>query len=337
MSRVILGFSGGVDSFVAAYILKSQGYEVLPVHFLLSEDSAAKAEDAANLLSLKLRVFDLKDVFKKKVIDKFIAYYKSGLTPNPCAVCNRDIKFAYLQKVALELDADFIATGHYARCIYVDKFKKKLIFRGRDSGKDQSYFLALLKQEQFQNLLLPLGEMSKDEVIKLAQKLGFKQISESQDVCFLKGSTLKDFLKKYLPTKPGDFVFRGKKIGTHSGSGFFTLGQRRGLGVSWREPLYVKDIDVRKNRVYLGTKKDILVDSFLVRNLRFFVPAERIRLEVQVRYRSKPVPVREISFLKNEIFLVKLTADCLAPAPGQVCAIYSGDLLAGGGEITKEG
>jgi tRNA-specific 2-thiouridylase len=337
--KVLVGFSGGVDSFFTAYLLKEAGYQVNLVFFkLLKGSSSEKARKGAELLSLPLTVIDLSEEFEKTVINYFISYYSRGLTPNPCTVCNRDIKLKYLERLRRELSYDLIATGHYAKV--VKEFGKKLIKRGKDRKKEQSYFLSLVEREIFDNLLLPLGDFTKEEVVKRAENLGFKYEGESQDVCFIP-TDYTSFLEEFIKPKPGPFkLTSGEVIGEHKGLFYYTVGQRRGLGISYKHPLYVVELKPEENAVILGRKEEVLKEELLLWKVNWHLKPEEFKglpLQVQVRYRSKPVGVKELKYLKNGIYCVKLAAKVEAPAPGQVCAFYSKDLLLGGGEITREG
>ena len=337
--RVLVGFSGGVDSFFTAHLLKEAGYQVHLVIFkILKGSSSEKARERAKLLSLPLTVLDLSKEFEETVVKYFISYYKRGLTPNPCAVCNRDIKLKYLERLRRELSYNFIATGHYARV--VKEFGKKLIKRGKDRKKEQSYFLSLVERETFDNLLLPLGNFTKEEVIRRVEELGFKYEGESQDICFIP-SDYTSFLEEFIKPEPGPFkLTSGKVIGEHKGLLYYTVGQRRGLGISYKHPLYVVELRPEENAVILGKKEEVLKEEFLVWRVNWHLKPEEFKglpLQAQVRYRSRPIEVKELKYLKNGIYCVKLAAKVEAPAPGQVCAFYSGDLLLGGGEITREG
>ena len=339
--RVLVGFSGGVDSFYTAYLLKEKGYQVHLIYFRLTEeDQAERARKSAGLLSLPLTVIDLRQEFRKTVIEYFIRYYKLGLTPNPCVICNRDIKLKYLFRLKQELSFDCIATGHYARVIRSREFGKKLIARGVDRKKEQSYFLALVERKILDSLLLPLGRLTKEKVVEEARKLGFRYREESQDVCFIEGD-YGEFLKKYIRPRPGVFKLKdGTVVGKHRGLFYYTVGQRRGLGIPYKHPLYVVELRPEENAIIVGRKEELLKEELLVWNLNWHVEPETFRgmpLQAQVRYRSRPVEVRELKYLNSGIYCVKLAAKVEAPAPGQVCAFYSNDLLLGGGEITREG
>ncbi len=340
-ARVLVGFSGGVDSFYAAYLLKRAGFKVHLLYFKLLEGvDTKKPRRSAKLLSLPLTVIDLTREFKEAVIDYFVRYYKLGLTPNPCAVCNREIKLKYLFKLKEELSYDLIATGHYARVFYSSKFKRNLIKRGKDRKKEQSYFLALVEREILNSLILPLGELTKEEVVKRAKELGFNYRGESQDVCFIEGNYA-EFLEKFIKPRPGVFKLKdGTVLGRHKGLFYYTVGQRRGLGISYRYPLYVVELSPKENAVIVGSKEEVQREEVCVWRLNWHLNPkefEGMPLQVQVRYRSKPVEVRQLKYLNSGIYCVKLAAKVEAPAPGQVCAFYSNDLLLGGGEITREG
>jgi len=339
--RVLLGFSGGVDSFYCAHLLKEEGYQVHLVHFkLLKNADTLKVKRSAELLKLPLTVIDLTEEFRRIVIDYFIRYYKLGLTPNPCAICNREIKLKYLYRLKEELGFDYIATGHYARVVYSEEFNRKLIARGVDKKKEQSYFLALVERELFKELLLPLGELTKEEVIKRAKALGFNYQGESQDVCFIP-EDYTQFLKKFIKPRAGLFKLKdGTVVGRHKGLFYYTVGQRRGLGIPYKHPLYVVELCPEENVVIVGKKEDVLKEELCVWRTNWHVEPEEFKgkeLQAQVRYRSRPVNVKELNYLNSGVYCVKLAAKVEAPAPGQVCAFYSGDLLLGGGEITKEG
>jgi len=339
--KTILGFSGGVDSFFTAYLLKEKGFNVIPVYLkLLPDADTERVRKAGELLNLKVTIIDLTEEFKKEVIDYFISYYSKGLTPNPCAVCNREIKLKYLYKLKEKISADFIATGHYAQVRFSKEFGRNLIYRGVERGKEQSYFLSLVKREIFDSLLLPLGEFTKREVVKQAEELGFPYRGESQDICFIEKDYV-EFLKPFIGEKPGVFKLEdGTVLGEHKGFYKYTIGQRRGLGIPYRYPLYVVEIRPEENAVVVGPKESVLKDEVFVWKVNWHVEPEewgKIPLQVQIRYRAKPVDVHSVEYLKNGIYRVKLAAKVEAPAPGQVCAFYSNDLLLGGGEITKEG
>jgi len=215
-----------------------------------------------------------------------------------------------------------------------------IIYRGIEEGKEQSYFLALVEREIINHLLLPLGEFTKKEVVKRAKELGFPYSGESQDICFIESDYV-SFIEKFIKPKIGLFKLEnGTVVGKHRGYFRYTVGQRRGLGISYKHPLYVVEIKPEENTVIVGAKESVLKDEIFVWRTNWHVePKEwcKIPVQVQVRYRAKPTPVTSVEYLKNGIYRVKLAAKVDAPAPGQVCAFYSNDLLLGGGEILREG
>jgi len=273
-------------------------------------------------------------------LDYFITYYKQGLTPNPCAICNRDIKLHFLYEIMKDEKADLISTGHYARVEFVNTLGKRLIKRGIDRRKEQSYFLALTNPKFVEKLILPLGNYYKEQVIKEARNLGFLHKGESQDICFIKTNYV-DFLKNFIPERKGSFKLEdGTKVGEHTGYFKFTIGQRRGIGIPYKYPLYVVKLCPESNTVILGPKESVLKEEFYVWKLNWHVNFKQIKnmsLKAQVRYRSKPVTIRSLEYFKNGIYRVKLAAKVEAPTPGQVCAFYIEDVLLGGGEITEKG
>ncbi len=338
--KVVLGFSGGVDSFFAASLLK-RDYDVVPVFIRLGTFSdERRAKLSSELLNLKLNVIDASEDFKSYVMDYFIDYYKRGLTPNPCVVCNQKVKFRKLQEFADSRGIERIATGHYARVDFTERFKRRLIHRGRDRGKEQSYFLSMLNPDLLDRLLLPLGNFEKRTVVELSRKEGYPFSSESQDICFI-DTTYYDFLRKFLKPEPGEIVLKdGTVLGRHPGILRFTIGQRKGLGIAYEKPLYVIALDPRRNRVIVGFKEDLMRGSIAMWKTVWHVPFEFIEnfdnIHVQTRYRSRPVSVRSIKHLKKDVYRVELRSKVEAPAPGQVCAVYWKDVLLGGGEITAE-
>jgi len=340
-STVLVGFSGGVDSFFTAYLLKKEGYEVVPVYFkLFPSADVDKVKEKATQLNLKLTVIDLSKQFKEIVIKTFVEYYKQGLTPNPCVLCNREIKIRYLELIRKKTGASFIATGHYAKCKYFSQWKSRLIERGRDKKKEQSYFLSMVKREDIQHLLLPLGNFRKEEVITEVNRLGYAwEEKESQDVCFIK-SDYRQFLKHFLPPVPGSFVLpNGKILGKYEYPYSYTVGQRRGLNLPYKYPLYVLKILPEHRKIIVGGKDLLYKEKIFVKDIEWHVPPEFLKehdnIFVQIRYRANPVNIEKIEYLKNGIYCVKLRPKVEAPAPGQVCAFYHNNLLVGGGEITE--
>ena len=336
--HVLVGFSGGVDSFYASYLLKEQGYEVHPILFRFSgKENIKKAEIFAQKLGLELTVIDYRDLFLEKVVKQFINYYKKGLTPNPCALCNREMKLDKLLQFSEKLDIPFIATGHYVTIGFSQLYGKRLIHRGIEKGKEQSYFLSLISNKIMEKLILPLGKFFKSDVIDRASSLGYSFKSESQDICFI-DEDINSFLEKYLKPEKGNFLLNdGTKVGEFSSYFKYTVGQRKGLGISYKYPLYVTAIIPDKKIIIVGPKEDLLKDSFYIKDIVWHVPYGEIdwcSVSVQIRYRGKTASVKRIELLKNGVVFVKLHPSLDAPTPGQVCAFYYGDILLGGGEIT---
>ncbi len=350
--KVAVGLSGGVDSSVAALLLKEKGYDVIGVTLKLSSmecstdiqvccspQDVKDAKRVASFLGIEHYVIDWEEIFREKVIQYFIEEYKKGKTPNPCSICNRDVKTGLLAKyVNVVLGADFLATGHYIR-----KEKKEgveLLKRGIDPKKDQSYFMALLEKEVIPLLMFPLGNQTKEETRKIAEKykIPVSQKKDSFEICFTAGKTPGEYIQgtKAFDILEGDILhISGKKLGKHKGLPFYTIGQRRGLGIRWKKPLYVLDKDIEKNILVVGEREHLLKDYVEAENLNFHIEPEKwdmSNIYVQGRYKQKPVKVKEIKIHKDKIKAI-FEEKQEAFAPGQILAIYQGDLLIGGGII----
>ena len=345
--RVCIGMSGGVDSSVAAYLLKEQGYDVIGLTFRnWPQDCLSRAEDkccgpqavtdarmVAHTLGIPHYVVDEIGAFQRDVIDYFVAEYRQGRTPNPCIVCNEKIKFGTLLKQAEKLGAEFVATGHYARIEHGDRC---LLRKGRDSHKDQSYFLFSLRQDQLAKSLMPIGELSKDETRTIAGKLGLKTAEkvESQEICFVPDKDYGRFLHETgkLSDRPGEIVTGdGKVIGTHAGIQYFTIGQREGLKLGGQKtPLYVIALDAGANRVIVGPAPALLRSEFTVGNCSWLAiepPVGAIEVTVKIRY-NHPGCAATV-----EQGRVKLHEPQRAITPGQAAVFYRDDLVLGGGWI----
>jgi tRNA-specific 2-thiouridylase len=351
MKKVAVGLSGGVDSSVAALLLKEKGYEVIGITLKLSSvDSCSSdiqvccstkdildAKRVASYLGIQHFVVDWQELFKEKVIDYFVEEYKKGNTPNPCSICNREIKTGRLAQYAkLVLNADFLATGHYINLENTEY--GKVIKRGKDSKKDQSYFLALIHKEILNLLEFPLGSFTKEEVRNIAEKykIPVSQKKESFEICFTAGKTPAEYLSEnnLYDFREGDIIhISGKKLGKHKGLPNYTIGQRRGIGISWHKPLYVLEKNEEKNTIVVGEDKDILTDTVRARDFNFFIPLEKWKnVSVQGRYKQKPDKVKKFRF-ENGILEVKLEKPNVKYASGQVLAVYENDRLLGGGII----
>jgi len=336
--KVAVAMSGGVDSSVSALLLKKEGFEVIGVSFLLfegQEKALERAKKVADALKIEHHLLDLREIFKTKIINYFIESYARGLTPNPCALCNRLIKFGVVAElVKRDFGAEFFATGHY-----VEKAEYKgltVLKTSRNRGKDQSYFLALLPKEVLPRVLFPVGAFeSKEKVRALALKegLNFFQKEESQDICFLKGKSLSEYLREALGEREGEVIYQGRVVGKHKGIHFYTIGQRRGLGLPLGKPLYVIRLEPKTGRIYLGEKEELFKKEFFIREVNFQVPKELWeRPYVQIRYRTEKVPLKELKE-EGEFYRVILERPVRGVTPGQVCAFYDGEILLGGGII----
>ncbi len=361
--KIIVAMSGGIDSAVAAALLKEQGFEISAIFLRLTnlpylKDSEKKAKQIAKILKIPFRVLDLRKEFQKKIIKNFLKDIEQGITPNPCVVCNKEIKFGLLLKKLKELkiDFDFIATGHYARrsptglrrefSIFNDQFSNYKLLVARDKEKDQSYFLWMLSQAQIRKILFPLGNYTKQEVKKIAKKIELSNvvIRESQEICFIKGD-INDFLKKHLKLKPDKILdTEGKIIGEHQGLIFYTIGQRKTIGLS-HGPYYVLDKDIKKN-ILIVTKneKDLYKKELIAKNVHWISgkpPKLPIKVKIKIRYRHKSAIAiitptqRCVGVIKKEEIKVIFNKPQRAITPGQSVVFYDGQELLGGGIIKR--
>jgi len=337
---IAVAISGGVDSAFAAWTL-SRTQKVFLLHGLFVPEASDPERPLriAEFLGLPLRVVDLRREFRERVIRYFREAYARGLTPNPCVICNREIKFGLLLAKARELGAERLATGHYARVVYDANLKRYLLLKGRDPRKDQSYFLHQLSQEALSRVVFPLGKLLKEEVVREAVRIGLFNLTapESQEVCFIRGDYRELFADLDFP--PGDIVtVDGRVVGRHRGLYAYTVGQRRGLGLRLGRPYYVVRLDARRNRVVVGEKKDLFCRSFLVGGVNFIYPLDPgrpFRAEVRIRYRHREAPA-EVRPLADGLYRVIWERPQKAVTPGQFAVFYRGDLVLGGGEILPE-
>ncbi|MDI6741877.1 MAG: tRNA 2-thiouridine(34) synthase MnmA [Smithella sp.] len=344
--KVLVAMSGGVDSSVAALLLKNEGYDVSGVTMCLgisTEDDAkccgASAVDDAKRVCDRLRiphyVFDYAAQLEDKVIANFISEYQKGRTPNPCVECNRSLKFGTLLDKALALGFDYLATGHYAA---IEKNENGYCLkRSKDKRKDQTYFLYSIPYEKLVNILFSLAHLTKDEVRDLAKQhsLPVAEKQESQDICFVTQKNYPEFLlSRGHEFKPGPIVnMQGKVMGTHRGIVFHTIGQRGGLGISYPTPLYVVSIDADKNRIVVGEKKDLLAKGLFASDINMLVKNWPEQVHAKIRYRKKEA----LCEVKNENEKLKVTfaEEQEAITPGQSIVFYDHDRVLGGGVIEE--
>ncbi len=355
-SRVVVAMSGGVDSSVAAALLVREGYDVVGMMMRLWSDEAAGgaehnrcctpdqmliARTVADKLGIPFYVLDTKDVFRDIVVQYFIDQHRAGYTPNPCLECNRHIRFDWLLRHALALDADYLATGHYAR-IAESPADGWLLKKGLDPGKDQSYVLSVMGQEQLSKTLFPVGEYPKAEVRRIAGELGLDLANrkDSQDLCFLGNSDYRDFLRLHAPdvmTKGPIVTKSGDVLGEHLGLSNYTIGQRKGLGISYNEPLYVLAMNPFRNALVVGTRAELGRDQLVAERFNWIsgtTPAGAFRAEVKIRYRSQPqmALVQPLDDSRVRITFDQPQRDI---SPGQAAVTYHGDICLGGGLIAK--
>ncbi len=363
-----IAISGGVDSLTAAYLLKKQGLKLIGIHFITGYETRpfyhTNIKDPANpetnsyattpsgtkdyirqnisklaeQLGICIEIIDCSTEFKKNVVDNFIQTYKAGKTPNPCMVCNSSIKFGTVLNFARKMGATHIATGHYARVIK-DRKNRYHLLKGIDPQKDQSYFLALLEQKQLAAACFPLGNLTKSEVLKISKEKGLKPIAsrESQDICFIKDNNYGYFLEQQQGFKPKPGLIKdlnGNLLGKHRGLHLYTIGQRKGINCPASEPYYVVNIDIKRNILIVGYKKDLLLKKCKVIKINWInqEPTFLIKVYVRIRYRHKAVEATLLPMGKQTA-IVKFKNPQSAITPGQGAVFYTGDEVIGGGWI----
>ena len=353
--RVLLGMSGGVDSSVAGYLLREQGYDVIGVTMKVwPQDCISRAEDkccgpqavadaraVAHSLGIPHYVVDEADQFERTVIDYFTSEYQSGRTPNPCVMCNEKLKFGNLWGKAEALGCDYIATGHYAIIEHHDDYA--VLRKGVDPRKDQCYFLFSLRQPQLRRALTPLGAMRKPQIRGIAHSLGLKVADkiDSQEICFVPGNDYKAFLRSHLGKNEfhrGEiYDVQGNFIGEHDGIELFTIGQRKGLPGGSARPRYVVDLDAETNRVIVGDPDDLVCAEFEIDRTNWIareLPDEDVDVTVKIRY-SHPGTPAIVTPLEDHRARIRLHEPQRAVTPGQAAVIYDGDVVIGGGWICR--
>ena len=337
MNTVAVGLSGGVDSSVAAYLLKEKGFDVVGITLKLNNDESSieDAKRVANLLNIPLHAFDFTKEFKKIVIDYFFNTYKEGKTPNPCVYCNRFAKFKFLIEKAEKLGINTVATGHYAKKGAIENHE--VICKSKNTHKDQSYFLSFLEKDQIRKLLFPLEEIdSKLYIREIAEKLNLPTAKkkESYEVCFIKGDYRETLLKKYPNYGVGYFILEGKRIKKHKGIFNYTVGQRKGLGIAYKEALYVERIDPKTFDIILATKDKLYKKNVVVKKVNeLCVPSRDFKATAKLRSMMNGEPC--IVKVSRKKFVLEFEKEQFAPAPGQVACVYLNDCVILSGFIEK--
>ena len=352
-TKVVVGMSGGVDSSVAAALLVEQGYSVIGVMLRLwsepgregsnrccTPDSMAQARRVAAGLRIPFYALDAKELFHDNVVNAFTQGYARGITPNPCLVCNKNIRWGFLLERAMKMGADYFATGHYARLNRLDGGHVQLL-EGADKSKDQSYVLSVLDQEQLAHTILPLGDYKKIEVRQLASDLDLPVANraDSQDLCFLGGNNYSTFLRSNIPdvARPGQIIDqKGAILGRHEGLAFYTIGQRKGLGIASKEPLYVLEKKMRENKLVVGFKSELGANGLVAKNVNWIEKKDLTQVfRAQVKIRYKAPKVWGTVYPNPDYFSMTLDIPQRDITPGQNAVLYQDDLCLGCGLIDE--
>lgn len=351
MKKALVAMSGGVDSSVAAFFMKEMGFDCIGVTMKLydnedigidgektccSLDDIEDARSVATRLGMPYYVFNFKDEFEEKVINKFIKTYEIGATPNPCIDCNRHLKFEKLMQRMVELDYDYVVTGHYADI--EEKDGRFYLKKGKDITKDQSYVLYSLSQEQLAHTMFPLGKYSKNEIREIAEKNGFinARKHDSQDICFVPDGDYAKFIEEYSGKKypKGKFVDKkGNILGEHNGLIRYTIGQRKGLGIAAGHPIYVVSKDIDKNTVVIGSNDDLMTTKLRANDFNWIIPKpeNKIDCSAKTRYNMKEQPC--VAYCDGDEVIVEFETPVRAVTTGQAVVLYDGDYVLGGGTI----
>lgn len=356
--KALIAMSGGVDSSVAAYLMRKQGYECIGAtmklyhnedicipkdHSCCSLDDVEDARAVAASMDIPYYVFNFSERFKEEVMDKFVHCYECGITPNPCIDCNRYLKFEYLYNRAKELGYDYVVTGHYAQIKYDASIGRYLLCKAVDASKDQSYVLYSLTQDQLAHTQFPLGGMPKSKTREIAEQQGFINAKkhDSQDICFVQNGNYAEFIEDYTKkTYPeGNFVdVHGNILGRHKGIIRYTIGQRKGLGLSLKEPMYVMEINTTDNTVVLGRDADLFTDTLIANDINLIsVPRidGEMRIKAKVRYRHTEQPAT-VTQIDDDTIKVVFDEPQRAITKGQAVVLYDGDIVVGGGTIVEK-
>lgn len=351
---ILVAVSGGVDSSVVAAMLAEQGYPIIGVMMHLWSEAGKECENkcctpqsmeearkSARTIGYPFHVIDAAEIFRKQIVQYFLDEYAQGKTPNPCVICNRDIKWGLLFDKLDEFGADYLATGHYVR-LENNGVTKARVFRAKDTLKDQSYVMSMLTQEQLKRTMFPLGNLLKTEVRELARKyeLPMAEKRDSQDLCFVSDDNYKDFLLRNAPeiAQPGKITDRhGNRVGEHQGLAFYTIGQRKGIGIAAPEPLYVLEKNAVENILVVGTADDLNQKLIFVKGVNWIngeTPLTSFSAQVKIRYKAD-FQNAKITPLPDHKAKIELEHSVRDATPGQFAVFYQQDELLGGGEIEK--